>query len=123
MKTAVVVLSDPKAGEEAFGRVFNALAAAFDFKARKEQVVVLFQGTGTRWASILEEPGHPMHALYKAVEDRVEGVSAGCAVAFDAREGAVKAGHDFLSDNPVPGTAGLPSLARYAAEGFQILTF
>ncbi len=37
-KTAIVVLSEPKAGsEEALGRVFNALAAAYDFKtaARK----------------------------------------------------------------------------------------
>lgn len=33
MKTAIVVLSDPKSNtEEALGRVFNALAAAYDFK-------------------------------------------------------------------------------------------
>jgi hypothetical protein len=123
MKTAVVVLSDPKAGEEALGRVFNALAAALDFKSRKQDVVVLFQGAGTRWASALEDPAHPVHGLYKAVEDKVAGVSAGCAVVFGAHDGAEAAGHDFLSDNPVPGTAGLPSLARYAAEGYQILTF
>ena len=31
MKAAIIVLSDPKLGsEEALGRVFNALAAAYD---------------------------------------------------------------------------------------------
>ena len=33
MKAAIVVLSDPKGGDEALGRVFNALAAAYDFCA------------------------------------------------------------------------------------------
>lgn len=33
MKTAIIVLSDPKSGsEEALGRVFNALAAAHGFE-------------------------------------------------------------------------------------------
>lgn len=32
-KAAIVVLADPKSGsEEALGRLFNALAAAYDFK-------------------------------------------------------------------------------------------
>jgi hypothetical protein len=50
-KAAIVVLSDPKSGsqEEALGRVFNALAAAYDFKQRGDDVSVLFQGAGTRW--------------------------------------------------------------------------
>ena len=34
-KTAIVVLSDPNGGEEALGRVFNALAAAYDFKQKR----------------------------------------------------------------------------------------
>ena len=123
MKTAVIVLSDPKGGEEALGRVFNALAAAYDFKSRKEEVVLVFQGTGTRWAGVLAKPDHPVHDLYKAVEDKVAGVSSACAVAFGARTEAEQGGFDLLGDNPVPGTAGLPSLARYAAEGYQILTF
>ena len=33
MKTAIVILSDPRAGsEESLGPAFNALAAAYDFK-------------------------------------------------------------------------------------------
>lgn len=47
MKAAITVMSDPKMGsEEALGRVFNALAAAYDFKQQGDEVTVLFQGAG-----------------------------------------------------------------------------
>ena len=37
MKTAVLVLSDPKSGnDESLGRVLNALATAYDFKQKGE---------------------------------------------------------------------------------------
>jgi hypothetical protein len=123
MKTAVIVLSDPNAGEEALGRVFNALAAAYDFKSRNDEVALVFQGAGTRWVSVLTEPSHPAHALYAAVEDKVAGVSRGCADVFGARSDAERNGFELLSENAVPGTSGLPSLARYAAEGYTVLTF
>jgi len=31
-KATIIVLSDPDGGEEPLGRLFNALAAAYDFK-------------------------------------------------------------------------------------------
>lgn len=44
-KTAIIILSDPKAGtEEALGRVFNA--SAYEFKHAGEDVKIIFQGTG-----------------------------------------------------------------------------
>ena len=58
-KTAIVVLSDPNGGEEALGRVFNALAAAYDFKQKHQDVQLLFQGAGTRWAGAAEQGGSP----------------------------------------------------------------
>ncbi|MBT4897583.1 MAG: hypothetical protein HOI59_04805, partial [Nitrospina sp.] len=46
MKTAIVVLSDPKnESEESLGRVFNALATAYDYKNAGKEVSILFQGT------------------------------------------------------------------------------
>lgn len=122
-KTAIVVLSDPKGGEEALGRVFNALAAAYDFKQRKQEVELLFQGTGTRWAAVLSKPDHPAHTLYKAVEDKVAGVSCGCADVFGARAEAEKNGFALIKGNAVPGTSGLPSLANYTSDGYTVLTF
>ncbi|MGH9934834.1 MAG: DsrE family protein [Blastocatellia bacterium] len=124
MKTAVIVLADPKAGsEEALGRLFNALAATYDFKQRGDEVTLLFQGAGARWAGELVKKNHPAYELFTAVKDKVAGVSCGCADVFGAREGAEACGLDLISENAVPNTSGLPSLARLTAEGYNILTF
>ena len=123
MRTAIFVLSDPKGGDEALGRLFNALAAAYDFKMRNEHVELVFQGAGTRWAELLDAADHPAHALYKAVEDTIAGVSLACADVFGARDGAQKSGLELIGGNAVPGTAGVASLARYAIEGYSVITF
>ena len=124
MKAAIVVLSDPKNGsEESLGRLFNALAAAYDFKQRGDDVTLLFLGAGTRWAGEVVKEDHPAHALYRAVEDTVAGVSCGCADVFGASEQAVRSGFELVKDNRVPGTSGLPSLRELARQGYSILTF
>jgi hypothetical protein len=123
MKTAIVVLSDPGAGEEALGRLFNALALAYDIKQRQQDVEILFQGAGTRWAGHLLNADHPAHGLYSAVADRVAGVSSSCADVFGARGDAETNGFSMIGDNALPGTSGLPSLARYLGEGYSVITF
>jgi hypothetical protein len=124
MNAAIVVLSDPKAGtEEALGRVFNALAAAYDFKKRGTPVRLLFQGAGTRWVGELSKAGHPAHDLFQAVRDTVEGVSCACAEVFGATSAAKESGFDLIKGNPVPGTPGLPSLGQLLLDGYTILTF
>jgi hypothetical protein len=120
--TTLIVLSDPNAGEEALGRLFNALAAALDFRRHQRPVRLVFQGTGTRWTSVLERPEHPANALYLSVVDVVEGASAGCAAVFGAQEGLERAGVPLLATNAVPGTPGLPSLVGFLDDG-PVLTF
>jgi len=120
MKTAIVVLSDPKnESEESLGRVFNALATAYDYKNAGKEVSILFQGTGTRWPEVLEKEDHPAHELFEAVADRVTGVSCACADVF----GANTNGYDLIKDNSVPKTTGLPSLSKLQEQGFNVLTF
>ena len=124
MKTAIVVLSDPRSGsEEALGRVFNALAAAYDFKQKGRSVSLLFQGAGTRWLSELSKTDHPAHALFEEVKESIVGASAGCAAVFGATQDVKKSGFDLIGDNPVPGTPGLPSLAQLTTDGYTVLTF
>ena len=124
MKATIVILSDPKNGsEEALGRVFNGLAAAYDFKQAGDDVSVVFQGTGTRWIGELPKKDHPAQDLFEAVKDQVAGVSCGCADVFGASEDAEKSGLDLIKENPVPGTRGMASLRKYAAEGATIITF
>ncbi|WDE05671.1 DsrE family protein [Thalassomonas viridans] len=124
MKAAILVLSDPNHGqEEALGRLFNALATAFDYKQSGAEVQVIFNGTGTRWIAELSKPEHPAYALFDAVKDTVAGVSCGCADVFGSAEQVETSGFDFLTENAVPGTRGLPSLHRLATEGYTLLTF
>ena len=124
MKAAIIILSDPKSGsEEALGRVFNALAAAYDFKQKGDEVTVLFQGAGTRWPAELSKNDHPVHALFEEVRDTIAGASKACADVFGASEEVAASGFDLISENPVPGTAGLPSVQALLTQGYTVLTF
>ncbi len=123
MKTAILIHSDPKAGEEALGRVFNALAVAHNFKERGDEVRVLFLGTGTRWIAELDKPENPVHGLFSLVKDQIAGVSQACSDVFGAADEVQASEFAFLNDNPIPGTAGLPSVARLMEEGFSVLVY
>jgi hypothetical protein len=123
MKTAIIILSDPKAGEDALGRAFNGLAAAYDYKQNGDEVTVLFQGAGTRWIAELSNADHPVHGLFEAVKDTVAGVSCGCADVFGATEDIEKSAFEFVKDNDIPGTKGLPSLRQLASDGYTIMSF
>lgn len=123
-KTAVVVLSDPKGGgEEALGRLFNALFLTYELKQRGAEVELVFQAAGSRWPALIVAPDHPAHAIYLAVQDKVAGVSCGCATVFGASEGAVAAGFKLVKDGDVPGTGGVLDLSRYVVEGASVVTF
>ncbi len=124
MKTAIIIIADPKSGtEEANARAFNALALALESKKAGDQVEVSFIGTGTRWPAELTKLTHPFHALYDEVRDVVIGASCGCAAAFGATEGVQASGVQLSIDNAIPGTPGLLSLRRYATEGWTTHLF
>jgi len=124
MKTAIVVFSDPKAGsEEALGRLFNALFLTYELKQKEQEVALIFQGAGTRWASEVARPDHPAHAIYALVEDKVAGVCGGCADVFGARGSATDAGAKLRRDVMIPGTTGVIDLSRYLDEGYRLIPF
>jgi hypothetical protein len=123
MKLAVVIVSDPKSGEEALGRAFNALALAADAKGRGDDVAIVFAGAGTRWPAELSKLGHPAQPLYAEVQSLVAGASCGCAVVFGATEGVKASGVPELKDHALAGTPGVAGLRRYVAEGWQTLVF
>lgn len=123
MQTAIIVLADPAGGDDALGRLFNALAATYDLQQRSLPVELVFQGAGTRWISVVTAPEHPAHALYRAVEHSIAGVSCACADVFGTRAEAASAGFALLTANGVPGTSGLASLGAYIERGDRVLTF
>ena len=123
-KTAIFIFSDPKiGGEEALGRAFNGLAAAYDIKQSGGDVSITFQGTGTRWPALITQTGHPLHDLYNLVKGDVAGVSCGCADVFGATEGAKACGMPVISENLVPGTTGLSGFGKLIKFGTNILVF
>lgn len=124
MKTAIIIMSDPKSGsEEALGRVFNALALASESKQKGDEVAVVFNGAGTRWPAELTKLSHPANGLYNSVCDVVQGASCGCADVFGAKAGVESCGVSLKKDNALAGTSGLLSLRRYVADGWQTIVF
>lgn len=123
-KTAIVIYSDPKAGsEEALGRLFNAMFVAYELKEKKQDVALIFQGAGVRWASEVVKPDHPAHALYNAVSDTVVGVCRGCADVFGATDDVRGSGLDLIDEKAIPGTSGIIDLSKYLDNGYRVLTF
>ena len=123
-KTAIVVFSDPKSGsEEALGRLFNAMFVAYELKEKKQDVSLIFQGAGVRWASEVVKPDHPAHALFEAVEDTVAGVCGGCADVFGATDDVKDSGMKLVNEKAIPGTSGIIDLSKYIDDGYSILTF
>lgn len=123
-RTAVVVLSDPEhGGDEALGRVFNALALTLDLDRAGREVEVIFQGAGTRWPGLLAEPTHPVNGLFEAVRHTVTGASHGCALLFGAEPGVAANGIGLLAENPVPGTPGVAGLRRLVEDGARVVVF
>ncbi|HUP72934.1 MAG TPA: DsrE family protein [Acidimicrobiales bacterium] len=124
VKTAILVMSDPAvAGDEPLGRVFNALATAYDLDQAGHAVRLHFHGAGTRWPQVLNSPSHPAYDLYQAVRHTVAGASRGCADVFGATEGVKASGLNLIEDNAVPGTPGLASLRVLIEDGYSILSF
>lgn len=91
MKLAIFVLSNPADGDEALGRVFNALGAAAEALTSGDDVHVVFAGAGTRWPAELVKLGHPASGLYDAVRPAVQGASCGCAAVFVRRPASRRA--------------------------------
>ena len=123
MKHAIILLSDPKGGEEALGRAFNALAFAADAEQAGDEVQVLFAGAGTRWPAELTKLGHPAAKLYQAVRPLVKGAYCGCSEVFGAKKEVEACGVPLLRENKLEGTSGLAGVRAHVAEGFTPLCF
>ncbi len=84
--------------DESGGRLFNALFVAYELQEKKQDVAVMFQGAGVRWASELVKQDHPAHALYEAVKGTVVGACQGCADVFGATEDVRGAGFALIAE-------------------------
>jgi hypothetical protein len=116
-KAALVVLADTET-REGLGRVVNAMITAKELKEAGDEVAIVFDGAGTRWAAALAADHRRYHALFEQVRDRIGGACAYCANAFGVRAEVEQAGIALLEDFEQH-----PSLRSYLADGYQVLTF
>jgi hypothetical protein len=124
MKTAIVILSDPKpASDEATTRLLNALAVANECKRSGDTLEIAFAGTGTRWPEELVKLSHPANALFNDLREHVVGASRSCAARNGATAGVEAAGLALIGDNQVPGTVGVLSIRRYYEENWNVAIF
>jgi len=123
MKIALIILSDPRGGDEALGRVFNALAIAQEGLQQGDEVEIVFNGAGTRWPEELAKVSHPANGLYNLVRENVKGASCGCAAVFGATKGVEACGVPLLKEKALAGTPGISNLRRYVADGWHTLIF
>jgi hypothetical protein len=123
MKLALIILSDPQGGDEALGRVFNALAIAQEGIQQGDEVEIVFNGAGTRWPEELAKVSHPANGLYNLVRETVKGASCGCAAVFGATKGVEACGVPLLKEKALAGTPGISNLRRYIADGWHTLIF
>jgi hypothetical protein len=123
MKISVVVMSDPKQGDEALGRLFNALALASEASRSGDDVEIVFQGAGTRWPAEVTKLGHPAQALYDSVRTLVAGASKACAAVFGASEGVRSAKLTELGGNVLSAEMQVNSLRQSVAAGRQLVIF
>lgn len=123
-QTTIVVFSDPaNGGEEAFGRMLNALFLTQALQDKGTDVALVFQGAGTRWPVELVRPDHPANALYRAVQGSVAGVCGGCADAFGASADLSRAGIATRRDREVPGVGGIIDLSTAIEGDWRLVLF
>ncbi|MCB9833859.1 MAG: hypothetical protein H6807_15465 [Planctomycetes bacterium] len=122
-KYVIFLMSDPKGGDEATGRLFNGLALAADAKAAGDEVELVFAAAGTRWPAELEKVGHPAGELYQSLREHVAGASCGCAEVFGASQEVESCGLPLLADQTLAGTSGLAGIRRHAEAGSRVFIF
>jgi hypothetical protein len=96
-KAAAIVFADT-GSPEALGRVMNALTTAHEFKEAGHDVVVVFDGAGTKWVAELSRENHKYHGLFEEVRDVVAGACSYCAEAFGVKEAVEGAGVELLEE-------------------------
>lgn len=98
--------------------VYRALMFAQELQRAGDDVVVLFDGSGSATAAALLDPAHRMHGLLQSVRERVRGVCRYCASSYGVLEAVRQGGLELLGDD-----RGHASLRRLLDEGRQIVTF
>lgn len=114
----LIVLQAGKESHEGLARALHALLYCRDFLEKGHGAKLVFDGAGTEWVPELMKPEHKLHPLFKEIQAKgsIDAVCDFCAKAFGVK--------DIIRDTGLPLSSeyqGHPSIAKYVAEGYQIL--
>lgn len=98
----------------------HALLNAKDLHDAGVQVRLIIEGSATARVKSLVQPEQPFHGLYVQIRDAglIDGVCKACGAKMGSLEAAQAQGLRLLDE-----MAGHPSMGRYLAEGYEIITF
>ena len=98
----------------------HVLLNALDMHARGEKGGIVVEGAATKLITELIKPENPLHMLWEKVKAAglVEGVCKACSQKMGTLEAAQEQGLTLLDE-----MNGHPSMARYRAEGYELVTF
>ncbi len=116
-KAAILLLADTETHAD-MGRAANALTTVQEFAEEGDEVTLIFDGAGTRWAAELLKEDNKLHPAFEKVRDKVAGACHYCAGAFEVRDELEDSGIPLLREHK-----GHPSVRRLVADGFQVITF
>lgn len=97
--------------------VYRSLMAVDEFQRHCDDVVMVFDGAGSKTAAELADPAHRFHGLFQKVRGRLQGVCAYCAKSYGVLDAVQAADLPLLSDD-----RGHASLRRLVLEGRQVIT-
>jgi hypothetical protein len=114
-KVAIMLLADTDS-HEAMGRVATALMLAKESKDAGDDVRLLLEGTGTKWATEPAVEDHKYHRLFDQVREQT-GACAYCARAYGVKDRVEAAGVLLLDEHK-----GRPSVRQLITDGYEIVT-
>jgi hypothetical protein len=77
-KAAVLLLADIETHAD-MGRAANALTTVEEFREEGDEVTLIFDGAGVRWAAELTDPNSRLNGAFEKVRDKVAGACHFCA--------------------------------------------
>jgi hypothetical protein len=115
-KIAVLLLAEPGT-PEAMGRMANALTVTQESKEAGDDVRLLLDGAGTRWAPELANAEHKYHRLFEDVRDDA-GACVYCARAYGVKDAVEAAGLELVDEYK-----GHPSVRQLIVDGYEVVSF
>lgn len=115
-KIAVMLLADTDT-HEAMGRMANALTLANEGKEAGDDVRLVLDGAGTKWAAELANEEHKYHRLFEDVREDA-GACLYCSRAYGVKDAVEASGIEMLDEYK-----GHPSLRHLISNGYEVVSF